>query len=274
MVLALAHPFAEGVAKVSDHWADDPAAVLVWRAPEMVFGVFFPAPGTQGGEVARRVLRVEGAHEVASWEVPAHPASLPVYFDYEGVWAHAVHGTTTRYPRALGDGTVAGPAALSPGLRRKLAELLARPFRPTGDGETVRRFGPAGFPRSWRQMVARGYADWRTFPDLGKVPPLPSARLGRVALIQGTLREKADPVALFQDLVGSARVFPFLYAVEDRRLLVGALGRSEASQVEGRSRPVLPTLEEHLEGIRVTSSAVENMVAQVDHRYDRLFPVP
>ena len=79
---------------------------------------------------------------------------------------------------------------------------------------------------------------------------------------------------LFRELAGDCHIFPFLYAVEGRRLLMGAMGRGKAdAPPEGDVRaPAMPVLQRHLQGLSVTTVDVETLRVRLEHRYDRLFP--
>lgn len=271
ILFVLAHPFMESVEEVGRRWEAEEGAVLLWQSPELLFATFFVRTEGAGTALARRLEAGGGLHDHATWLVATEGPHVPVYFDYEGVWGHVVRMPTTRYPRPLGPGSPS-PGDPSPGLRGSVREVLRRPFRPPGADDGVRRFGPAGFPRSWRRLIARGWVEWRALPDFARIPPYEGTQLTRLVMLHGDLREGKSPVELFSQLVGGARVCPFLYVVEGRRLLLGALGKREGSPVESRERPVFRTLEEHLVGIRITTCDLGRLTVRLDHRYDRLFP--
>jgi hypothetical protein len=131
--------------------------------------------------------------------------------------------------------------------------------------------GPSGFPRSWRKLIAQDWVSWRTFPDFARLPPYKEHALARIALLHGELVPGADPVGLFKNLVEECRVFPFLYAVDGRHFLMGAMGTADAAlNPNDKKRPVLTTLEEYLTGISATSCDVQRMRVVVNHRYERL----
>lgn len=272
VVFALAHPFAESAAKLGRQWEVEPGSVLVWQSAEILFGVFLE---TDPAGTNRMFSKLEGstdAHDIRVWDVPISVASLPVYFDYEGVWGHLGGHPSQLYPRSLGDALPKEEGkSLSPGMQQILGELLRRPYRNEMGEDSAHRFGPSGFPRSWRRLLARGYADWRVLPDLTKIPPFPKVEVTRLAFVQGELKPGSSVFNLFQDLVEKARVYPFLLAVEGTRVLVGAAGIREPTPAEHRTRGVLETLESHLGEIKIDTCELSGLRVRLDHRYERLF---
>jgi hypothetical protein len=273
ILFALARPHVEGVEELARTWSEEKAAVLVWQAPEMVFGAFFLRTDGEVGELASRMRQGGMFHEISFWNVQASGSRLPVYFDYEGVWGHVCGSPTVFYPRSLPFPQTGGDyGAPSDGLVKKAGEMLNRPFRGGAVAGEVRRMGPSGFPRSWRKMLDQEWVSWRTFPDFARLPPYRERAISRVTIIHGDLVAGADPADLFKKLVEECRVFPFLYAMDGKHFLMGAMGTGDQSAGSGdRTRPVLPTLEGSLSGIAATSCEVQRVKVVLNHRYERLF---
>ena len=271
-LFALGRPFAESARAVLQRWSEEPSAVYLTGGVDLLFGAFLLKEG-RSAALATRLEADPGLEQLKLWKVEAAPSSIPVYFDYEGVWSHWTGQRSLRYPRPFPPGPrKPSGEPPSPGLRETAREIVERPFRETPGSEELHRFGPAGFPRSWRRLLARGYLEWRVFPDFSTIPPFQGGRLDRVALLHGTLRDDHTPADLFRDLVGLSRVFPFLYVIENQRVLLGALGRmGSGGGGAGEDRaPVLPTLERHLSGVGVAAVGREGLAIPRDHRYETL----
>ena len=276
VTLALAQPFLESQAALEGRWAQVPGSVHVWSAGGTVLGVFLPTRG-RAVPVAGDLLdpKVCRAGRVVSCDLTR--ASLPVYFDFEGVWAHfAGTGDPQGYPRPLGrlEGEAGRPGfpALSPGFRRSVADLLSRPFRP--DQEAWRyRFGLSGLPRSQQGLCRQGWVQWRVFPDLSRLPRYRGRPLSRVAFLTGELLAGGSLEGLYWDLNREAGVRPFLMGAEGRRVLLAALG-SGAEEPPSAARPGSPVLSILLRHLRSLESVTEDLRgARVikDHRYDQAF---
>jgi hypothetical protein len=283
-VFLLARPFADRQVELADRWDVRPENVVLLRGRTLLFGVFLAG----SLDAARAVADGEGWSDLTSGSTSVvadlHGPSVPVYFDFEGLWAHLA-GTsgTIGYPRGLGGSPPPeeGSRPLSEHQIWAAAELVHRPFvEPTRalDGHLV---GPLGLPFSQRKLVATGTVNHRVFLD----PSKPSAYRGNAAdlyvFTTGTLRPDARPAQLFQTLVRECQVFPFLYVVGADRLLIGAMGRAvEPARPSGAPakpppalagrRPVMPTLQESIEGIEILQEPARQCELEVDHRYDRL----
>jgi hypothetical protein len=210
--------------------------------------------------------------------VRADAPSVPVYFDFEGLWCHlaGLEGTLA-YPHGLG-GPVNGVgeeqaiAPLSSHQRWAIGELLRRPFVASDQGRGGHLVGPFGLPFSERKMLSRGWVTHRTLLDPARVPEHRGKSANQVVFLTGSPKEGARPEGLFATLTRECRVFPFLFVVGPDRWLLSALGGASPvpTEPQGARRPVLPTLRLYLEGIEILQEAAGGFVAQVDHRYDRL----
>ncbi|MGA8710028.1 MAG: hypothetical protein WB786_02220, partial [Thermoplasmata archaeon] len=136
----VARPFADRVEEFGRAVAEDPGNVVLWSGPQTALAVTFHA---QPGEAKRLLDRVASGRLAATpWSVTvrADAPTVPVYFDFEGLWCHlaGLEGTLA-YPHGLG-GPLAGrdedepQPALSAHQRWAVGELLRRPFVATDQG--------------------------------------------------------------------------------------------------------------------------------------------
>lgn len=276
----IVRPFVDRIQELVEAWTRSPANVVTWASPQLALGVFFQAD-RRAAEKATTSLLPEGW---TRWSHVLHAdvrgPSVPVYFDYEGLWSHlaGLPGTTT-YPNGLGGtgGPEDGPAPLTSHQRWAAGELIHRPFVAEADGRPGHLVGPLGLPFSQQRLLRLGWVSHRVLLDPATVPPYHGRAADQVTLITGEFKEGTRPEVLFQTLTRECRVFPFLYVVDGPRLLIGALGRSPnlpgatPSPAEPR-RPVLATLQVALQSIEILGEAASAFRAHVDHRYDRLFP--
>jgi hypothetical protein len=275
----LVRPYADRFEELAATVADHPGTVVVWRGTQVVLAVVFHA---KDGDVARLARRIDTDHlapPATTITTRTEGPSVPVYFDYEGLWCHvAGFDGTLGYPHGLGGGmdpdAEAKPQALSPHQWWAASELVRRPFTATEQGKGAHLVGPLGLPFSQRRLLQRGWVVHRTILDPGRIPPYQGRAADQVVLVTGRPRPGARPELLFSTLSRESRVYPFLFANGSERWLFGAMGGTGArpSDADAARRPVLPTLQEYLEGIEITQEPAAGFVAPVDHRYDRLLP--
>lgn len=274
----VARPFADRVDEFGRAVAQDSGNVVLWSGTQTALAVTFRS---QPKEAAQLLHRLESNRLAAApWSVTvrADAPTIPVYFDFEGLWCHlaGLEGTLA-YPHGLG-GPLSGregesTTAMSAHQRWAVSELLRRPFVATDQGRGGHLVGPFGLPFSERKMLARGWVTHRTLLDPARVPEHRGKSADQVVFISGTPKAGARPESLFSTLTRECRVFPFLFATGSERWLLSALGgASPPSEGPNPRRPVLPTLREYLEGIEILQESAHGFVAQVDHRYDRLLP--
>lgn len=276
----VARPFADRTEEFGRAVAEDPGNVVLWSGAQMSMAVLFHE---QPAGAKRLLARIETNRlAVAPWSVTvrADAPTIPVYFDFEGLWCHlaGLEGTLA-YPHGLGgpfgprDGEEES-AALSPHQRWAVGELLHRPFVATDQGRGGHLVGPFGLPFSQRKMLAKGWVSHRTLLDPARVPEHRGKSVDQVVSLAGAPKAGARPESLFSTLTRECRVYPFLFVVGEDRWLLSALGGASPipSDPQGPRRPVLPTLRLYLEGIEILQEAASGFTAQVDHRYDRLLP--
>ncbi len=272
----VARPYADRLEEFVTTVSADPGNVLVWTGTQVAVAVFFHAAPGDGKRILERVAARRLSAAPTSVTVPADGPTMPVYFDFEGLWSHlAGFEGTLAYPHGLGgaleDVPPTGPTITSH-QRWAVSELLKRPFAATEQGRGGHLVGPFGLPFSQRRLLARGWVTHRTLLDPARLPPFQGRSADQIVLISGTPRAQARPELLFAALTRESRVYPFLFAVGSDRWLLGALGGRSAEPVATppARKPVLPTIREHLEGIEIVQETASGFSAPVDHRYDRL----
>jgi len=274
----VARPFADRAEEFGRTVAQDPGNVVLWSGAQSALAVIFQSRPNDAKRLVDRF--VSGRLAAAPWAVTvrADAPTIPVYFDFEGLWCHlAGLDGTLAYPHGLG-GALPGreeddaAMTLSPHQRWAVGELLHRPFVATDQGRGGHLVGPFGLPFSQRKMLAKGWVTHRTLLDPARVPEHRGKSADQVVFLSGTPKSGGRPENLFATLTRECRVFPFLFVVGEDRWLLSALGAANRPPAEptGPRRPVLPTLREYLEGIEIVQEAASGFVAQVDHRYDRL----
>ncbi len=274
----VARPYADRFETFARAAAGDAGNVLLWTGGQVALAVFFHSAEAQARKGLERVVSGRLAAPPLTVTVRADGPTVPVYFDFEGLWSHLA-GTegTLSYPHGLGGGlggSEDSEPTLSDHQRWAVGELLRRPFVATDQGRGGHLVGPFGLPFSQRKLLARGWISHRTLLDPARVPPFQGRSTDQVVLISGSPKPRAQPEQLFAVLTRESRVFPFLFTVGEDRWLLGALGGGAPGTpgtAPGR-RPVLPTLREYLESIEIVQEASSGFTAPVDHRYDRLLP--
>jgi hypothetical protein len=271
----LARPYADRFADFGTAIGSEPGAVVLWAATQMALAVLFHTGPKDGLRLAEQLAKERLTATPLALSVPADAPTVPVYFDFEGLWCHLA-GTegTLAYPHGLGGpGTVGdgAPAPLSKHQEWALGELLRRPFATVEQGRGGHLVGPFGLPFSQRKMLARGWITHRTLLEPGRLPAYQGRAADQVVFVAGTPKAGARPEDLFRTLTHDCLVYPFLFVVGEDRWLLGALGGG-APTATGTSdrRPVLPTLREGLEGIEILQEPAVNFTSPIDHRYDRL----
>lgn len=275
----VARPYADRQDDFTRLIAADPGNVLLWTSSQVALCVFFHTRSQESQRLVQRIATQRLAAPPLALTVLADSPSVPVYFDFEGLWCHlAGFEGTLAYPHGLGgpEGQEANGSRevrLTSHQQWAFRELLRRPFAASDHGRGAHLVGPFGLPFSERRLLARGWITHRTFLDPSRVPPFEGKTADQVVLISGTPRTGAHPEVLFATLTRESRVYPFLFVVGADRWLLGALGGSSPpSEARPARRPVLPTLREYLEGIEIVQEPAAGFTVPVDHRYDRLLP--
>jgi hypothetical protein len=277
----VARPYADRFAEFSRSVAAADGNVVLWNGTQLSVAVFFHRKPADATRIVERLSKDTAAATPLAVTVRADAPTVPVYFDFEGLWTHlAGLDGTLAYPHGLGgapeerDAEADGPLPpLTSHQAWALGELLHRPFNAVEQGRGGHLVGPFGLPFSQRRMLAKGWITHRTLLEPARLPPYQGRTADQVVLVSGTPKAGARPELLFAMLTRECRVFPFLFVVGDDRWVLGALGAG--GPVAGAStdrRPVLPTLRESLEGIEILQEAAADFTSPVDHRYETLLP--
>ncbi|MCI4373887.1 MAG: hypothetical protein L3K02_09660 [Thermoplasmata archaeon] len=277
----LARPFADRFEDFARVAAADPGNVVLLTGRQVALAIFFHKSEGEGRRWAVRMSDQNLGGAPTACTVGAEGPTVPVYFDFEGLWCHlAGIAGTLAYPHGLGGRLpTAEREGESPSLTSHRAwaigELLRRPFLGPEAGKGPHLVGPFGLPFAQRRMLARGWVDHRTLLDPGPLPAYQGKSPDQVVLINGAPRPGAKPDELFGELTRECRVFPFLFVVGTDRWLLGAWGASTPPPPDPTAprRPVLGTLREYLEGIDVVQEPASQFTTRVDHRYDRVLPL-
>ena len=274
----VARPYADRVDAFAQAVSSDDGNVVLWMGAQLAIAVGFYRKAADGARLGARLEREHSAAPPLAITVNAEGPTIPVYFDFEGLWCHlaGLEGTLA-YPHGLGGGASSTPGEetaetgpLTPHQQWAIGELLRRPFSAAEQGRGGHLVGPFGLPFSQRRVMARGWITHRTLLEPARLPPYQGRAADQVVLISGAPRTGARPDLLFSTLTHDCRVFPFLFVVGEERWLLGALGGGgPAGSADPDRRAVLPTLREALEGIEILQEAAIGFSAPVDHRYER-----
>jgi hypothetical protein len=278
---SLVRPFADRVPEFLAGRSADPGTVYLAAGSQIALAIGFYAERKEADRVGARPIQ----SSTASWSFPLtadlREPSVPVFFDYEGSFAHLGGAEGAEgYPQGVG-GRPPGSERSDPELRSRrgswaATELVHRPFVAVEEGRGAHRIGPLGLPWGQQKMLNQGWIVHRVLLDPARLPPFRGRSADQQVFVVGTFRANARPEELFASLTRDCRVFPFLYAAADGRFLMGALGRPpgeppESADVRPR-RSVMATLQERVEGIEILQEPAGQFRLELDHRYDRLFP--
>jgi hypothetical protein len=281
VTLAVAHPFADSSVALMERWSRPESNVILWGGSGLVFAVYLH----RNREEARRLTAglVDEVMRPRSFFLTTGTGAdtLPVYFDFEGVWSHlaGIPGSS-QYPRSLsppfpaGSHTPTGPP--SPGLRRAARNLVLRPIVADFEGRSGHFLGLLGLTRPEHRLLDDGWVFQRVLPDFGVLPPYQDRRADQIVFVRGELLEGKNSAGLLKALTEKCRVYPFLLAHDETTVVVGTVGQSGPLPASGNGgRPsVLGTLQEYLRRIEVDSEWVAGLTPVVDHRYDRVLAEP
>ncbi len=278
VTFVVARPYADRSEDLLRRLAQEPGTVVVRRGRQIVLSVTMHRRPNEMEKLVGRLESDKLAPHPWSVTVRTEGPTIPVYFDYEGLWCHvAGFDGTLAYPHGLGGGLLnERDEPIDPSLTGHqwwaATELIRRPFAAGEPGQGGHLVGPLGLPFSQRRLLQRGWIMHRTILDPSRLPSYQGRAADQVVLVTGTPRSGARPEELFATLSRESRVYPFLFVTGPDRWLFGALGGTAAtpSEADGARRPVLPTMREYLEGIEILQEPAATFQAVVDHRYDRL----
>lgn len=242
-------------------WSGEPTAALVWQGTSTVLGVFFYRSEESQEKGLERLKRLNRGLPTYSVLCPVTPESIPIYFDYEGLWAHLIGATgIVSYPIPLTD-FPDPPTSLSDRDRRRL-----QPFVSKSSFDRVL----FGMERRTRRLLEKGIVNMRSFLSPQRVPTYLGHSLDYVAVVRGRLKSGTAP-ELLRALNGECRVFPFLFAVGGGNVLFGAIGQGgEPAKGPVPPRSVREVFNERLDAWETLLEPVPSLRALVDHRYGPL----
>ncbi|MCI4330586.1 MAG: hypothetical protein L3K19_01905 [Thermoplasmata archaeon] len=265
----LARPTLAQRSVQSERWSSDPECVLLWAGVHVLFGIFFrqteagPRPVQDplaGDERAAQLLVVRGS------------GSVPVFYDYSGLWARFGGAEPPAgYPRGLR--TSSETAA-----RRSL--LLAQGRIRTDRQRTASHALSAESVHEHHDPRAEDLAaviQPRSMLSLARVPPFGRRRIAEVIFVRGSLRASARPSQLLNELTADCQVYPFLFAEASGKVLFAGLGQTDSERpgrvpVPSAARPVMSVLSRYLDPADVLIEPVEAIEERVAHRYPERFP--
>jgi hypothetical protein len=106
-------------------------------------------------------------------------------------------------------------------------------------------------------------------PDFGKIPPFRGCRIERFSFITGVLKKGARADDLLQRLAEKADAFPFLYAHDRNRILMGFVEPWPRWLTFPRSSPI-EELSELIEKVEMGFQPISTLVQVISHRYAEL----
>lgn len=281
VTIAVAHPFAESAVALMERWSQPESNVVLWGGAGLLFAVYLHRSRDEARRLTSSLADETMRPRSFFLTTETTPASLPIYFDFEGVWSHlaGIPGSS-QYPRSLsppfppGSHTLTGPP--SPGLRRAARNLVLRPIVADHEGRSGHFLGLLGLTRPEHRLLDDGWVFRRVLPDFRVLPPYQDRTANEVVFVRGDILEGRDPGRLLQALTEKCRVFPFLFAHDSGHLILGTVGQSGPAPLNPPdSRPsVIGTLQEYLVRIEVDSEWVSALTPVVDHRYDRVLGEP
>jgi hypothetical protein len=263
---ALGRPSVSQREKLLLDWGSDPDCVLLWSGVHAVFGVFFRRrpTGSNGGGT--------GDPDVDWIRARQGTGSIPVYFDYSGLWAR--FGGQQRpvgYPFGLdASSPAANPRALADALRMLGSDGPGHAAQ--GQWTTLARLRHG---RS--RAIEDGVVQSRTVLHHAQVPPFEGRRIGEVVFIHGRLRPRATASDLLNVLTNECEVYPFLLAESTGRVILAGLGQTSSREpgrvlIPSAARPVMSVVDRHIDPAEVLIEPVEAIQERIQHQYPHRFP--
>ncbi|MCI4337415.1 MAG: hypothetical protein L3K17_09585 [Thermoplasmata archaeon] len=284
ITFGLARPFVERSDMLVRRWQSTPGNTVLWRTPEWVFAVFFRTPLAAPAKLPAELVLPAECSGSFFLTADSRDPQVPVYFDFAGSWA-ALGGSPApaTYPRPLpgaGESMAGLPGTRPPETERSVALALARrPFERATGGGGPRRRSPRYFPRAEQRALRNGLVEHIVLLDLAQLPAMLGGGTDGLAWVHGRLLDRLPPEGLLAGLRSRARLAPFLFATDERRILMGALSRTSGGPPPPapggvRRASVAGVLRQYLEEIEIVRSPLESITVVTDHRYERLLAAP
>lgn len=281
VTVAVARPFADRAPELQERWAGEAGAVLVYAGPSFAMGLFFSRSQAERDATIQRVSDRALSSSVVLLDPPPRPEGFPVFFDFEGAWAHLIHQPGTQgYPTAIPSRPEAEESSPMPvwthRSRWAAQELLRRPFLTGGWARPGHLMGPFGVPLAQHRLLTTGWLRHRVLLAPRNLPAYRGRSLDRMLLLTGSQVGEIRAESLFARLTHDCGVFPFLFAQDGPRLLVGFLG-ARRNAPERRSagadhRSVTEILREALREIESFEAPIGQIWTVTNYRFDRLTP--
>lgn len=274
---AILEPFAEHRRSVIRRLSQDPTCLVLWAGAQCLLAVVAVQEGGPGPRLLDGLEESGSLRDTWSLVAPATPAGVPVYFDLEAAWVRAFGLAACRaYPLPL-PWTAPAESHLDvpePGRaeQRVLRELLGtsldeRSARPGGNGRREESLSVAA-----QRALRAGWAQRRAFLDPVAVARSIRGFPSHLILIHGVLRDGVASGRPREELWSDCGVGPFLYATDEREVLLAALSTgpgSAASAPRSARASVLATLEASLREIVVVREPLSALDIAVEHAYAR-----
>jgi hypothetical protein len=259
----------------AERWPDalqalkTPYTVLLWASPETIFSVEYsrkivPYPSNS--------IKSQFGRQDLMLSLEASPKTIPVYFDFEGVWSRWAMGENPiAYPRTFHDWptrTQLGRGTRQTARRAAILDLVSRPLE-HGIFPPIRlTFSRHRLPRPLQRLIEDGTVSRRLIPDFGELPSINGNHITQVLFVTGLLLEGQSSGALLNGLMEYARVTPFLYASDGVRVILASLSQSRSTARIGRTSPMV-VVTKHLREVTVIRERVATILPALDHLYNR-----
>lgn len=275
LTFVIAHPFQEVFQSVHRRWLDARGNVLLWRTPELLFGVFLKqAEAPNEGQVPLPP-NSSNYSRITVLDVPPRADCVPIYFDFEGVWSRVSKTASATYPRSIvrsQDSSPGTPRQMSKGLRRALEAAASATPQSLDASESPGLLSAWSRKTTLRKLIDADHLTRRVFLSPGPLAGYQGWSSGQLILIHGRVLPGRSPVALQRELLDRGRAFPFLFATNGSHVLVGGIGLP-SHRTQAGALDLLPSrmriFQSYLDSIVVHRSALETLDAANNHQYGR-----
>lgn len=273
-------PYMENVHELLASARNEADCVVLWSFPQFIFGVFLSETPSSVEELRTRLLSRGRVRAVEEISVDCGEASVPAYFDFEGMWAQVMNlGRPISYPQPLGGITWTTTSRVpfpenSPD-RDSMARLLLGPTLLT-DPAAVTRFLRSRAPLDTlleRRYLRRGYVHPRVMLKVDSIPLSDPAVPSRIVFVTGTVIDQSDHGAFFRELVGSAGVHPFLFLTNGKKVLLASLAVGPTAiprEPLRASTSAGSVIAAHMRDVGYWREELADLLVVVGHRYHQL----
>src|SRR5579859_3876358 len=231
VTVAVARPFADSAVAMVERYSRPESNVVLWGGSGLLFAVYLHRTEEDARRLSAGLQNDATASRSFFLTTGTGTDSLPIYFDFEGVWSHlaGIPGSS-QYPRSLspafppGAHIPTGPP--SPGLRRAARNLVLRPIVADHEGRPGHFLGLLGLTRPEHRLLNDGWVFGRVLPDFGALPPYQDRKADQVVFVRGEFLAGKSPAQMLKALTETCRVYPFLLAHNETQVVVGTVGQS------------------------------------------------